>query len=155
MALTRADLGLVLRAVRMLHQMSPEKIIDACMGGAESEPERRAKVAEADALKCAKDAAHWEKRFNEVWCSLIDQAFMAKEREEELNLLRDELEGVRTELTKTQMESAGALDLVYRIRFALGDNGKRMQDELIAYCKHLAHNQSVLNSLGNDLKTQK
>lgn len=30
-----------------------------------------------------------------------------------------------------------ALNLLTEIRFALGDNGKRMQDELIEYCKEL------------------
>lgn len=96
------------------------------------------------------------KKFSKAW---TDQhrlhAAAIKQKEEELDLFRDELERVRTELTKTQMESAGALDLVSRIRFALGDNGKRMQDELIEYCKELAHNQSVLESLANGLKTQK
>ena len=35
-------------------------------------------------------------------------------------------------------DAAAALDLVSRIREALGDNGRRMQDELLDYCRQLA-----------------
>ena len=35
-------------------------------------------------------------------------------------------------------DAAGALDLVSRIREALGDHGLRMQDELLEYCRELA-----------------
>ena len=38
---------------------------------------------------------------------------------------------------KSADEAASALDLLSRVRFALGDNGVRMQDELIAYCAEL------------------
>lgn len=38
---------------------------------------------------------------------------------------------------KSADEAASALDLLSRIRFALGDNGVRMQDELIAYCAEI------------------
>ena len=49
----------------------------------------------------------------------------------ELNSLEDRV----LELSEQQFS---ALMLVARIREALGDNGKRMQDELIEYCKELA-----------------
>ena len=35
-------------------------------------------------------------------------------------------------------DAAGALDLVSRLREALGDHGLRMQDELLKYCRELA-----------------
>ena len=38
---------------------------------------------------------------------------------------------------KSADEAASALDLLSRVRFALGDNGLRMQDELIAYCAEM------------------
>jgi len=41
----------------------------------------------------------------------------------------------------------GALFLVAQIRQALGDNGKRMQDELLAYCRELARNHEELPDL--------
>lgn len=62
---------------------------------------------------------------------------------------------MRKERDDAKADATAALDLVSRIRFALGDNGKRMQDELIEYCKELAHNQSVLESFGHGQKTQK
>ena len=45
---------------------------------------------------------------------------------------------LRTEVEASKRHAAGCLDLVSRIRFALGDNGKRMQPELIEWCKTLA-----------------
>ena len=41
------------------------------------------------------------------------------------------------ERDEARRDAWAALDLVSRIRFALGDDGKRMQDELIAYCAEL------------------
>jgi hypothetical protein len=39
--------------------------------------------------------------------------------------------------TEARDNATAALGLVCAVRFALGDNGLRMQDELIAYCKEL------------------
>ena len=41
-------------------------------------------------------------------------------------------------------EATAALDLVSRIRMALNDNGKRMQDELLAYCRELVEKEAGL-----------
>jgi hypothetical protein len=51
---------------------------------------------------------------------------------------RPALDSIRQEVEQAQRDNASAFDLLSRIRFALGDNGKRMQDELIEYCKELA-----------------
>lgn len=40
-------------------------------------------------------------------------------------------------LAAAQADAASALGLLSRVRFALGDNGTRMQDELIEWCKGL------------------
>ena len=40
-------------------------------------------------------------------------------------------------VAEAQRDMIAALDLVARIRHAVGDHGERMQDELIAYCKEL------------------
>ncbi len=58
-----------------------------------------------------------------------------------LQLEADHEEGAGTildlseQLREQREQTASLLDLVARIRFALGDNGKRMQDELIDYCR--------------------
>lgn len=77
----------------------------------------------------------------------------AREKDRETTVLHAELEHTQIVLKRAQQDAISALDLVSRIREALGDNGKRMQDELIEYCKKLAHNQSVLESLANGPKT--
>ena len=41
-------------------------------------------------------------------------------------------------------DATAALDLVSRIRMALNDNGKRMQDELLAYCRELVEKEAGL-----------
>ena len=55
--------------------------------------------------------------------------------------LKERLESGELELP-TELEArddaTAALDLVSRIRMALNDNGKRMQDELLIYCRELA-----------------
>jgi len=57
---------------------------------------------------------------------------------EKLKVLEDKLEDMRDEVGRSAQDAFSALYLVARIREALGDNGLRMQDELIGYCKHLA-----------------
>ena len=44
----------------------------------------------------------------------------------------------------------GALDLVSRIREALGDNGTRMQDDLLEYCRELRDSAGALAALGDE-----
>ena len=41
------------------------------------------------------------------------------------------------ELRQARADATSSLDLVSRIREALGDNGTRMQDELLVYCREL------------------
>lgn len=51
-------------------------------------------------------------------------------------------------------EETGALYLLARVREALGDNGKRMQDELIEYCRALRNERdsyrAALEQIGAD-----
>lgn len=61
---------------------------------------------------------------------------------------REVADGLRAELNEARQQQASALDLVSRIRFALGDNGKRMQDELIEWCKGLEAAQRDADRLG-------
>ena len=44
---------------------------------------------------------------------------------------------LRDQIHQLQFDQQWAFDLVYRIRQALGDNGKLMQDELIEHCRKL------------------
>ena len=51
---------------------------------------------------------------------------------------------------KSADEAAAALGLLSRVRFALGDNGKRMQDELLVYCAELRDAKTrIQQALGN------
>ena len=71
----------------------------------------------------------------------LDQArqqneFHAK-MDAEVGGLRAELEQARQDRNDARAERQAALSLVANIRFALGDNGLRMQDELVEWCKTL------------------
>ena len=44
----------------------------------------------------------------------------------------------QSEIAKLDADVSSLLMLLADIRFAIGDNGKRMQDELVAYCKEIA-----------------
>lgn len=48
-----------------------------------------------------------------------------------------DIEAVNAQCRNLADDNASLLDLLSRIRFALGDNGKRMQSELIEYCAEL------------------
>ena len=50
----------------------------------------------------------------------------------------------------TPETETGALYLLARIREALGDNGARMQDELLEYCRELRDSAGALAALGDD-----
>ena len=51
-----------------------------------------------------------------------------------IQLMHAEITRLRAELAESKQSEMSAIDLVSRIRHALGDDGKRMQDELIAHC---------------------
>ena len=51
--------------------------------------------------------------------------------------LEAEVELAKENGRKATDDAAGAIDLLSRVRFALGDNGTRMQSELIDYCAEL------------------
>lgn len=57
---------------------------------------------------------------------------------EKLQELKNKIADLELEIHRSQEDFYSSLYLVSRIREALGDNGLRMQDELIEYCKHLA-----------------
>lgn len=53
---------------------------------------------------------------------------------------------LRDQIHQLQFDQQWAFDLVYRIRQALGDNGKLMQDELIEHCRKLVAEVEKLRS---------
>ena len=57
---------------------------------------------------------------------------------DKLQELKDEIADLEFEIHRSQEDFYSSLYLVARIREALGDNGLRMEDALIEYCKHLA-----------------
>lgn len=63
---------------------------------------------------------------------------LAPEDAEALGKMLDDMEAEKAARRKAADDAAGALDLLSRVRFALGDNGTRMQDELLVYCRELA-----------------
>ena len=56
---------------------------------------------------------------------------------EDVAALRAQVEDLKSAGRTARDDATSAFDLLSRVRFALGDNGKRMQDELIAYCAEL------------------
>ena len=56
---------------------------------------------------------------------------------EKLQEMKDKIADMEFEIHRAQEDFYSSLYLVARIREALGDNGLRMQDELIEYCKRL------------------
>lgn len=85
--------------------------------------------AERDALRA--EVEQWQRSF-------LDQPAVTEQ-------FRAEVERLTTERDDAIRQQAGALDLVSRIRFALGDNGRRMQPELIAYCRDLREQAAQRN----------
>lgn len=78
----------------------------------------------------------------------------------------EENAALQNRIDELERQETGALYLVAQIREALGDNGQRMQDELLAYCRRLVALSgyvkpmltagdemchALLNSLGNDM----
>lgn len=59
------------------------------------------------------------------------------ELEQSVTIRDTEIARLETDLELARRDHASALLLVADIRFALGDNGKRMQAELVEYCKEL------------------
>ena len=56
----------------------------------------------------------------------------------DIQVLRAQVDDLKTAGRQARDDATAALDLVSRIRMALNDNGKRMQDELLIYCRELA-----------------
>ena len=67
----------------------------------------------------------------------------------ELTRLRAEVARLEAEKAEADANQIAALDLVSRIRFALGDNGKRMQGELIVYCAEAVKDAERYRHLSN------
>jgi hypothetical protein len=65
----------------------------------------------------------------------------------EVYRLQGELAKAERQRDNEAAASFAALRLVSDIRFALGDNGKRMQDELVAWCKEIAGAQARVADL--------
>lgn len=61
----------------------------------------------------------------------------AKIMERTLEAAKVEIAGLKSSLAGAQQDNTSLLHLLARIREACGDNGKRMQDELIEYIRDL------------------
>ena len=61
-----------------------------------------------------------------------------------------QVEDLKAAGRKSADDAISALGLLSRVRFALGDNGKRMQDELLDYCRELRDSAGALAALGDD-----
>jgi len=61
--------------------------------------------------------------------------------------LTADCEKLESELAAARADATSAMRLVADIRFALGDNGRRMQTELIEWCKTLAADARRLDRL--------
>jgi chromosome segregation ATPase len=152
-ALSQAD-GKVERGIERLRARVRE--LELCITGLEKEGERVAREldAECDALRTAAGCS-------EALRERLSLAETALERERHARkLAQTEREKASEERNRAGVDArcevgeliaqlkadradainqhAAALDLVSRIRWALGDNGARMQDELIEWCKHLS-----------------
>lgn len=67
---------------------------------------------------------------------IIEQCLLTCDAPE--SVWRPALEYIQSEMVQAKRDNMSAFDLLSRVRMALGDNGKRMQDELIEYCRELA-----------------
>lgn len=56
---------------------------------------------------------------------------------DDASALQAQVDDLKVAGRQARDDATAALDLVSRIRMALNDNGKRMQDELLAYCREL------------------
>lgn len=70
----------------------------------------------------------------------------AKEVQSIVEQLR-RIQALEADRDEAIQQQARALDLVSRIRQALGDDGRRMQDELIEWCRGLADDAHDRNAL--------
>jgi hypothetical protein len=61
---------------------------------------------------------------------------------DDLSTALEKLNKAGDRVVEMQSENTSLLKLVADIRFALGDNGKRMQPELIEYCKELVKSKT-------------
>ena len=68
--------------------------------------------------------------------SILEQCLLTCDAPE--TVWRPALDSLRDDLEQARKDNISAFDLLSRVRFALGDNGKRMQDELLDYCRELA-----------------
>ncbi len=67
--------------------------------------------------------------------SILEQCLLTCDAPE--TVWRPALDSLRDDLEQARKDNLSAFDLLSRVRLALGDNGKRMQDELLAYCRGL------------------
>ena len=63
---------------------------------------------------------------------------------DERDALRAQVDDLKAAGRQARDDATAALDLVSRIRMALNDNGKRMQDELLEYCRELVESERYL-----------
>ena len=62
----------------------------------------------------------------------------------------EHIAALEARVAELEAPETGALHLLARIREALGDNGTRMQDELLAYCREMRDSAGALAALDED-----
>ena len=80
---------------------------------------------------------------------------LSPEAAEALGQMLDDMETAKENGRKAADDAASVLDLLSRVRFALGDNGKRMQAELLEYCAELRGAAGALAALDEDFQRVK
>ena len=75
--------------------------------------------------------------------SILEQALLTCDAPESvwrpaLDAIKAQIDDLKSAGRQARDDATAALDLMSRVRMALNDNGKRMQDELIDYCRDLA-----------------
>lgn len=125
-------MGLQLEAVKIDHERDMLK---------SSQTQEEIDQAEEIAESCAADASNWDHVSDVEMQSVSNRLLNLRQMRNDLQEhIRDKdvlISELTSQVEKSRAEHVAALRLVADVRHALGDDGKRMQPEFIAYCKEL------------------
>ena len=106
--------------------------------------EARARYSMAEGLAEAKSKLAWYKGNEAAHRVILRQAKMDRDQ------AREEAQAAKLAQAQAKGDATAMLSYLADLRFALGDNGKRMQDELLDYCRDLRRSKDVIQAaLGN------